>query len=358
MNSKKILDELSQKIASASNKKALVGLDGFVDKIIKMVDSRHGQGSAFEPIPTIEAFGQRILDAAGKSANIEMYEDYEKIGGNGPIMANALLAEELSVQYVGALGLPINPVFEEFAAKTNAVSVAPPGITHALEFEDGKLMLGAMSGLDQLTYPHIIEHMGEGAFLDAVNSADLIAMLNWTMIPNMTAIYEDLLIHVLPHLGPKESGRFFYFDLTDPAKRTRGDLKEVLSVISRFRSFGSVTLGLNLSEAQQICEILDLGEADESSKSLEAAAARIRNTLNLSCVVVHPRSGAAVEGNAPSKRAGTVSGQGSAVLVRRALFHGHLGDDDQSDRLRAHQRPAADDPNQQQGPAEGNVLDP
>jgi len=293
MNTKKTLDELSRKIASASNKKALVGLDGFVDKIIKMVDSRHGQGSAFEPIPTIEAFGNRILEAAGKSANIEMYEEYEKLGGNGPIMANALVAEELSVQYIGALGLPINPVFKEFAQRTNAVSVAPPGITHALEFDDGKLMLGAMSGLDELTYPHIIEIMGEGAFLDSVNSADLIAMVNWTMIPNMTSFYEDMLTRVLPHIGPKESGRFFYFDLADPAKRSRGDLKEVLSVISRYRSYGSVTLGLNLSEAQQICEVLDLGDADETSKSLEEAASRIRNALNLSCVVIHPRTGAA-----------------------------------------------------------------
>lgn len=293
MNVRKILDELSKKMAAASNKQALVGLDGFVDKIIKAVGNRYGQGTAFDAIPTIEEFGHRIQAAAGKSANIELYEEYEKLGGNGPIMANALAAEGLKVRYIGALGQPLEPVFEDFARRTSAVSVAPPGITHAVEFTDGKIMFGSMKGLDEITYPRIIEVMGEGAFIDLVNRSDLIALVNWTMIPNMTAFLEDLITSVLPNLGPKESGRTFFFDLTDPAKRSKGDLREVLSVISRFRSHGSVTLGLNLSEAKQVCEVMDLGSVEESGDALKAACTRLRNALNLTCVVVHPRDGAA-----------------------------------------------------------------
>jgi len=293
MNAKKTLDELSRKMAAVSTKSALVGLDGFVDKIIKPVANRYGQGADFEPVRTIEEFGQRILAAAGHSANIELYEEYQKLGGNGPIMANALLAEGFKVQYVGALGQPVDPVFAEFTRKTAAVSIAPPGITDALEFEDGKLMLGQMAGLDQITLQRILDVMGEGAFLDAVNRADLVALVNWTMIPNMTSVLEELLTRVLPNLGPRESGRFFYFDLADPAKRSRGDLKEVLAVISRYRSHGSVTLGLNLSEARQVCEVLDAAPPSEDAEALKAAATRIRNALNLSCVVIHPRAGAA-----------------------------------------------------------------
>jgi sugar/nucleoside kinase (ribokinase family) len=293
MNAKKVLEDLSGKMATVTDKQALVGLDGFVDKIITPVGSRHGQGDDFDPIPTIEAFGKRILEAAGKSANIELYENYQKLGGNGPIMANALAAGHLKVEYIGALGQPIHPVFEEFAAKTKAVSVADPGITDAVEFEDGKIMFGSMKGLDDVTMQRILDTMGEGAFLDAVNRADLIALVNWTMIPNMTSILEDMLTRILPNLGPKESGRYFYFDLADPAKRSRADLKEVLSVISRYRSFGSVTLGLNLAEARQACDVLDLGGVGEGGDELKAAATRIRNALNLSCVVIHPREGAA-----------------------------------------------------------------
>lgn len=293
MNTKKILDELSDKMASISSKTAIVGLDGFVDKIIKPVGNRYGQGADFDPIPTIEDFGNRILAAAGRSANIELYEEYEKLGGNGPIMANALASEGAKVRYLGALGQPVHPVFEEFARQTDAISIADPGITHALEFNDGKIMLGSMKGLDDINLQGMIDAMGEGAFIDLINRADLIALVNWTMIPNMTSVFEDLLTRILPNIGPKESGRYFYFDLTDPAKRSKGDLKEVVKVISRFRSYGSVTLGLNYSESRQVAEVLDLGDINEDAEGLKAGATRIRNALNLSCVVIHPRAGAA-----------------------------------------------------------------
>lgn len=293
MNSTKVLEELSSKMATATDKQALLGLDGFVDKIISAVASRHGQGTDFDAFPTIESFGQRILDAAGESANIELYENYDKLGGNGPIMANAIAANHVKVKYIGALGKPVHPVLQEFADKSDAVSIADPGITNAVEFEDGKIMFGSMKGLDDVTYDSIIETMGEGAFLDAVNRADLIGLVNWTMIPNMTQLFEDLLTKVLPNIGPKESGRYFYFDLADPAKRSRADLKEVLSVISRFRSFGFVTLGLNLAESRQVSDVLGLAEVIDGGDGLKAAATRIRNALNLSCVVIHPREGAA-----------------------------------------------------------------
>ena len=64
-------------------------------------------------------------------------------------------------------------------------------------------------------------------------------------------------------------------------------------MISRFRSHGSVTLGLNLAEAHQVCEVLDLGDVAQGDEGLKSAATRIRNALNLSCVVIHPREGAA-----------------------------------------------------------------
>src|SRR5690606_26544125 len=49
---------------------AVVGLDGFVDTIVKPVGQRSGQGDAFTPIKTIPEFAQRILGAAGKSTNV------------------------------------------------------------------------------------------------------------------------------------------------------------------------------------------------------------------------------------------------------------------------------------------------
>lgn len=286
------LEELRTRRASVSGKFAVVGFDGFVDRIVQPVATRHGPGEAFAPMATIEEFGRRILAAAGKSTNIELYPRREKLGGNGPIMANALLAAGLRLKYIGALGAPaIHPVFQEMARRAEAVSLCDPGVTTALEFTDGKVMLGLMKSLDEITYARIAEVMGEGALCDCLARADLVVLVNWTMVPNMTAILEELAGRVFPQLPPRE--RLFFFDLTDPAKRSATDLALVLPAIARFQSFGRVTLGLNLKEAQQVFAVLGLGQETEDEKGLRSMARQIRQKLAVATVVVHPLKSAA-----------------------------------------------------------------
>ena len=287
------LEELESNGSAISSKNALVGFDGFVDKIMTVVDKRMGSGVNFKPIENIKALGARISEAAGKSTNIEVYPITEKIGGNGPIMANALLATGMHVKYMGAMGKPnIHPVFEDFAQKAEGVSLSEPGITIALEFSDGKIMLNDTSGIDKITYSSIIDEVGEGALFDALSRSDLIALLNWTMIPNMTAIFVAMLEKVLPNLPPRD-GRQFFFDLSDPQKRPDGDLKVILSTITKFRSHGNVCLGLNHKEAQQVFKVLGHKEVSSDAKGLKKMAARIRQKLKIQSVVIHPLDSAA-----------------------------------------------------------------
>lgn len=287
------LEELAPAVSGIRNKVALVGLDGFVDKIMAVVQQRHGRGTDFTPMPEISDFGNRILAATGRSANIELYPKLEKLGGNGPIMANALLAKGFDVTYAGMLGQPIAPVFTEFAARTRALSFGQAGVTHALEFEDGKLMLGEMADFDRLTYARILEVIGEGKFFDLLSRADLISLVNWTMIPAMTEIFEDLLTKALPNLPPKDGGRTYFFDLADPAKRSEGDLRAALQAIRRFQNHGRTVLGLNLAESRQVGKVLGIEVPGETPEDLKTSAQRLRNELEISAVVVHPRFGAA-----------------------------------------------------------------
>ncbi len=286
------LEELSAKSLNSSTKNVMVGLDGFVDKIVTPVDKRHGMGENFDPISTIAELGTRISAAAGKSANLELFPRFEKLGGNGPIMANAMLALGCKTRYVGALGYPeVHPVFQEFAKQTEAVSLSAPGITTALEFQDGKIMFGRMVGLDEVSYERIIEVAEEGKFFDMMSRADLVAMVNWTMIPRMTEIFVALLEKVLPNLPPAD--RHYFFDLTDPRKRSQTDVSNVLGVISRFQSHGEVTLGLNYNESLQVAKALGLNEREAEEAGLRKTAEEVRSTLEIGCVVIHPVDSAA-----------------------------------------------------------------
>lgn len=287
-------EELAQHAGSISSLQVLAGFDGFVDKIIHPIAQRHGSGDNYTAMPRIEDFGNRIIAAAGKSTNIELAPQMEKLGGNGPIMANALVSAGAKVRYIGALGKPaIHPVFESFAKKTQAISICDPGITQALEFKDGKIMLGTMASLDELTYDNLVKTVGEGAFLELLDRADLAAFVNWTMIPNMTEILVGLLERAYPNLGPHARGRHYFFDLADPEKRSEGDLLTVLHTLKRFRTHGKVTLGLNLKEGQMVDKLLVGDGKTETAEELKRLCTRIREKLEVNTVVVHPTDCAA-----------------------------------------------------------------
>ena len=283
---KKVLEALEQKRNLIARKQALIGFDGFIDRIKVAVNKRFGAKEDFTKISNIQGFATRINDASGIGTNIELYLQQEKMGGNGPILANALHKSGLETRYIGALGVPqLHPVFESFARDTHAISIANPGITDAVEFNDGKIFFGEMSGLEQVTYENILAVMEEGPFLDVVSRSHLLAMVNWTMLPYMNTIFSALLEKVLPCL-PTSEARYLFFDLADPAKRSDGDLKDSLALIKRFGTHGHVILGLNLKEALHISSFLP--SCSLSSKDdLKKIAQLLYQWLELQTVVVH-----------------------------------------------------------------------
>ena len=280
---KSIKEEIKSKEKNIGNINAFVGFDGFVDKIVTPIDKIDQETKSTTFIPTINEFSKRIASASGKSSNIELFEKLEKLGGNGPIMANAQLSLGLNVQYVGALGLPqIHPIFKNFSSQTNAISLANPGITNALEFDDGKIMLGTMKGLQSINYDNLNRILGSDKLITMLDNADSISIVNWTMLTNLTDLLKNLLSDVLPYIT---KNKYFFFDLADPEKRTQKDILEILKLLKDFEQFGNVILGLNLRESSQIANLLKLNN-DESNLSLRAK--EIKDVLKINTVVIHP----------------------------------------------------------------------
>ena len=156
--------KLSTAVDRVGHLTAFVGLDGFVDEILHVVDKRM-DARHYESVPTIARLAERIAEAAGKSTNIELVNQITKLGGNGPIMANALAGFGMKVTYLGNLGYPhLHPVFHEFARRAEVYSIAEPGHTDALEFDDGKIMLGKHSSLKEVNWTNILARFGRDKF--------------------------------------------------------------------------------------------------------------------------------------------------------------------------------------------------
>jgi len=273
-------------VEKSSQLKAFVGLDGFVDAIIHLVDVRTDARN-YTRIPKIEQLAERIAAAAGKSTNIEAVVQRVKLGGNGPIMANALTSFGMKVTYLGALGHPhLHEVFEEFATRAEVISIAAPGMTDALEFEDGKVMIGKTSQLNDITWPNIQQRFGREKFCERFFGSDLVGFVNWTMIPFMSDVWESIQKELCPDAkGPR---RTMFIDLADPEKRTREDILRALKLVVAFQQYFDVILGLNEKEAWEIGGVLELDMTRRDREGLYAVAKEIARQVPVRTLVVHP----------------------------------------------------------------------
>jgi hypothetical protein len=283
---------LTERAQAVKQVHAVVGLDGFVDEIIRVVDKRDSAGQPTY-IPTMAAFAERIRRAAGKSMNVEFVAQRVKLGGNGPIMANALAAFGLRITYIGNVGYPqIHPVFQEMAGRSEVLSVAEPGHTDALEFDDGKIMMGKHESLREISWHNLLERIGHDRLSGAFERATFVALDNWTMLPHMNDIWHRLLAEVCPRL-PGGVTRAIFFDLADPEKRLAEDIRAALGLIAEFQKFYRVILGLNEKEGHAIAEVLGVHPTADGKERIAETAQRIRDKLDVHAVVIHPTAFAA-----------------------------------------------------------------
>lgn len=275
-----------------------VGFDGFVDEIVEVVDRRESFDS-YTRMTRMSQFGERIIKAAGLSTNIEFVPKTVKLGGNGPIMANALVQAGTAVSYMGSIGKPnIHPVFTELTDRCNQVySLTEPGHTDAVEFDDGKIMLGKMESLNDVNWATIKDIVGEEQLKKLLTGVDLVATVNWTMTPYMNEVWDG----ILGLLVPVEDGEkpFFFVDLADPGKRNPEDIREALDLIARFSGYYRVILGLNRKEASEIAVVRNIKLSKPAEDvGLEEIVTALGKDLGLWCLMVHPtfEAGAYVDG--------------------------------------------------------------
>jgi hypothetical protein len=198
------------------------------------------------------------------------------------------------VTYIGNLGeSSLHPVFNDFAEMATVHSIAEPGHTDALEFDDGKLMLGKHGSLRHVNQDTIDHQIGREKYVEIVRNTKFLGMVNWTMLTELNTIWEALINDVLPQM---DNDRYVFIDLADPSKRTKEDIAEAMELTKKLNTESKVVVGFNLSEAAQVAKVLGVcvPEDDAAQKAaVEKIAIDLREALNVHCVCVHPREGAA-----------------------------------------------------------------
>lgn len=275
-----LTDKLTNRIEKLSDISVAAGFDGFIDIITRPIatgDSETPSGY-FNNIPDFSNFlGQR----AGNSSSVELAEFVRKLGGNGPIFANALGTLGVSALCIGALGYPeVENVFKGMSKNCKLVPIAVPGMCTAMEFGDGKIMLALNGEINTMTWELISERAGLDNIIKAFDEAKLIGLFNWSEIPNASEIWQGILDDVLPALN---KNKYILFDFSDCARRDKNEILAMLEILAEFGKRIPIVISMNENETKAISDALGISEDTPLAESGEL----IRQKLSAKFVVFH-----------------------------------------------------------------------
>lgn len=286
--------------------KAFVGLDGYIDFIQRAVKSQNGDKQEY--FKTIEDFASHIGKAAGKSAQIELVTQETKLGGNAPIMAEALGNLGIRATCIGNFGKDkIHNVFKTIHEKVELLSIGNSALTNALEFHDGKLILSEVGPFKNLNWAYLKNEVGLDQLISMMKPCSLIALVDWCNLPHSTDIWQGILNEVVPENSDKN--RHYFFDIADPSRRSDDELHQALEVISGFNSYGKVTLGLNENETEKmyscLCRIHQ--NIEEEGITMIEKGTYIFKSVKVWNLLIHPTNRSiSINANGVSEIAGRV----------------------------------------------------
>ena len=279
-----ILEIIEQRANSISAKTVTIGFDGFIDSVVKVIHHKD-QDLPTTYFESTQSLGEYIVEKGQKNFSLELEELTTKLGGNMPIMANALARLGPMVSCIGSLGHPvIHPVFKHMPPNCRLYSFANPGVSKVLEFKRGKIMLAEMEALNRIQWEFIKETIGANTLCEMFSKSDLIAILNWSELDNSTDIWNGILRDVLPE-SEYWKKPFGFFDLSDCSKRSGASILEAMELIKAFSVYWDVILSLNLNEATIVHSVLTQEKLPEGN--IEEMCEGIYRALKINTVIIH-----------------------------------------------------------------------
>lgn len=265
-----------------SSKKVAAGFDGFIDSIVKVINHKT-EGGETVYFNAIKEFGGYISAKSGSGFSLESEELVQKLGGNMPIMANAMAQMGTKVNCVGALGVPtIAPAFLGMHPNCTLHSFTNPGFTTAMEFADGKIMLAQMTDLNNADWGTIIAAVGLDKIRQIFIDADLICLVNWSELDNSNHIWQGLLTDIFaPDIATNKQ---FFFDLSDCSKRKPEAIRSAINLIQQFKKYGKLTLSLNRNEADILYQTFT---AANPTDDIRATGDQLFTALKVDTLIIH-----------------------------------------------------------------------
>jgi len=239
-----LLPVLQNSEAVIERKRALVGFDGYIDRLVRLRKNQNTPPDYFNSVGEFTGF---IMNYANQSADINVKRIGDKIGGNGPILADALARKGVPLTCVGAFGYPeLENVYQPLNEICDLISVEETGFTFILEFDDGKIMFGDADSFYNITWKRLEEVIGHSGLLRLLEECDMLCFANWSALFESNDLLEGIVktARTMPN-----KPRSLFFDIADPAPKTPEQFQELFRLMGEARASFEVILGLNPKEA-------------------------------------------------------------------------------------------------------------
>jgi hypothetical protein len=236
--------KLSEALLQFDDSNVLVGFDGYIDKLVRLPKGRGYFSSISEFILHISGY-------QNQSADMKVEHISEKLGGNGPLLAQSLAAKGVSVTCVGAMGEPnLCQQFADLAKNCEVISVEQPADCFAIEFSDSKLMFGDTGSLERINFQSLCGKVGRERLITMFNKCDLFCFTNWSGITHANELLHGILTEICPQLSVKS--RNIFFDLADPTTLDDVIFSQFFELLSALQQYFTVIVGLNPKEFLQV----------------------------------------------------------------------------------------------------------
>ncbi|WP_424005326.1 PfkB family carbohydrate kinase (plasmid) [Haloarcula salina] len=247
--------------SAPSGGNVVFGFDGFVDNV-RQAGTNAGAADS-DRITTLREFGEEIVTsaAADSSLSISWERQGQRTGGHVSHLSRAYQTLGFDPTLVGMCGDPVRDIFEQEFEACTLYSLGDPGITDAIEFDDGKLMLMENGGAATLDWETIRSRVGIETLVDELDGAKLLGIGYWAVMPGMAGILDGLRETVFPKLtDPPERV------LLDPANIRELDpeiLESIVAATRRLADEVDVTVSANRYETKELAAVLGAHTSDE-----------------------------------------------------------------------------------------------
>ena len=272
---------LAQKLNDMSGSLCMFA-DGFIDEQWSLV----GKRASYDDVTLIEkmtAFADRIKAVGTGGMGIELIKKRMAFGGFTANIGFAAARLGIDTTMTGIFGEgQVSPVFAQVQEVCKMITLGASSITHALEFDDGKILMTDMESVLGVRWSKIVDAVGMDELTRLLTESDIIGVGYWSLMP----AFDEIVENICDILRDDSKNRRFFFDFADISKRDEASLVRTLNLLKDNNGKIPMTLSVNEHEGSSIFKLYGENFCDAGIR-MDEITEKVRSKLGLDELVVH-----------------------------------------------------------------------